>query len=149
MGFLRQFTFSVCVSLITASVFSLLSPKGSMNRFFKVLISAFVFISFVIPFQDFRGVDLDFSKIGITNELRKSQSEAAENLINSEIKNVLNKNGIVGADVSCEVRYLIDTGETEVLDIQVAVSDEYDKDEVSKLLFDSLGVNARVVSVGS
>ena len=74
MEFIKQWTFCVCISLITASIFSLLAPRGSMQGFFKLLISVFVFISFLVPLQNAGKIDFDLSKIEITDELQLSQN---------------------------------------------------------------------------
>lgn len=148
MEFIKQWTFCVCISLITASIFSLLAPRGSMQGFFKLLISVFVFISFLVPLQNAGKIDFDLSKIEITDELQLSQNSTAQTMINAEVKRFLDDNEIIGSDVSSIVRYDKSSGEIDIKDLQVAVSDEYDKSEVEALIFDSLGIKARVISVG-
>ena len=148
MEFFRQWTFCVCVSLVTASVFSLFAPRGSMQGFFKLLISVFVFISFLVPLQNAGKLDVDLSKIEITDELRLSQNSTAQTMLNSEVSRVLQENNILGADVRSTVRYDTNSGEMDIKDLQVAVSDEYNKSEVESLIFDSLGIKARVISIG-
>ena len=149
MEFIKEWTLTVCISLIIAVIFSVLSPNGSMNRFFKVLISIFVFVSFLVPLKDFKSIDFDFSEIGITNEVESSQNSAAENLINTEIKELLKNKGIMGVNVTTSAKYNINNGEITVNDVQVSVPDTYDKDETQKLIFDELGINVRVINVGS
>ncbi|MBR3148800.1 MAG: hypothetical protein IKF64_01400 [Eubacterium sp.] len=149
MDFIKQWCASVCISLIVATVISMLSPRGSMNRFFKMMISVFIFISFLLPLQDFNGFEFDFSKIGITNGLAQSQNETVGSMLCTEIIATLEQNGIEGADVNCDVNYRADSGEIEISDVQIAVSDEYEVNAVKKLVFDELGINARVIKVGS
>lgn len=43
MDFIKSWTFSVCATLLLASVLSLVSPRGGMGRFYKIVISLFVF----------------------------------------------------------------------------------------------------------
>lgn len=46
MDFIKSWTFSVCATLLLASVLSLVSPRGGMGRFYKIVISLFVFFRF-------------------------------------------------------------------------------------------------------
>ncbi|MBE6719883.1 MAG: hypothetical protein E7571_04385 [Ruminococcaceae bacterium] len=148
MDFLKQWTLSVCISLIIAVIFSLLTPKGSMNRFFRVVIAVFVFVSFVLPFQDFSADDFSLDKIGISNEIQLNQNKSVETMINGEISDFLKENGVVGTAVTSTAKYDENSGEIEVSDIQISVSDSYDKEEVNRLVFEGLGFNCRVINIG-
>ena len=144
MEFLKQWTFCVCVSLVCASVLSLFAPKGRMNGFYKMLISLFIFISFIYPFKDFKGVEFSIPEISVQEETANPYKKMAEN----QIKSALEEAGIIGADVACEVNYDYKSGEIELKSAQISVSDEYDKEEVGRIVFEKLGVNARVIYVG-
>ena len=148
MEFLKQWTFCTCVSLVVASIFSLLVPQGSMQRFFKLLIAAFVFISFLVPFQNVGKFDFDLSKIEITDELQLSQSTAAQSMVDSEVAALLREHHIDGASVQSSVNYDIHSGEIDIKDLQVAIGDAYSTQEVESLIFDNLGLKARVIQIG-
>ena len=149
MEFIRQWCICVCSSLLIAVVFSLLAPNGSMKGFFKIMISVFIFVSFLLPFQDFRGDEFDFSDFGIEAQLQDSQSDTVNNMIKSEVQSVLRAHDIEGASVSVKSRYNAQNGEIEIDEIQIAVGDDYGEKEVEALIFDELGLNARVVKIGS
>ena len=149
MEFIKQWCICVCSSLLIAAVFSLLAPNGSMKTFFKVMISVFIFVSFILPFQNFRGAELDFSDFGIESQLESSQNESVSAMLENEISALLSANDIVGASVSVKSSYNAENGEIDVRDIQVAVGDECDEKEVETLIFNELGLNARVIKIGS
>ena len=149
MDFIKQWTFCVCASLIIAVIFSVLTPKGTMNRFYKMMLSVFVFVSFLVPFQNFSAKDFDFSSIGIEDKIQLSQNKTAENMLESEISKLLDSNGIVGYSVSSAADYNASTGEIEINSVQISVSDDCDTKEIQKLVFESLGINAEVINVGN
>lgn len=145
MGVISEWTLCICISLVSAVVFSLLTPSGQISSFYKIIISIFIFSSFFIPFVDgYSSVNFEFDNI---DELIVDDSEqVSENLVNNQIKNVLEDNGIYSSSISSDV--YIDNNEYVVNSIQVAVLDEYDVDEVKQLLFDNLSINAKVIHIG-
>lgn len=50
MDFIREWAFSICITLIATSLFSLLAPKGSMEKILKFTISLFFLNCLVTPF---------------------------------------------------------------------------------------------------
>ena len=117
-----------------------------MKGFYKILISFFVFISFIYPLKnaDFSGFDLDKS---IISESENNASPYAE-MINTEVKNTLKSKGISGVSVSSDVGVDYAAGEIDIKSVTVFVSDGYDKENVKKIIFDSLGINAEVKGIG-
>ncbi len=146
MEFVKEWCTCVCASLIVAVIFSLFTPKGSMKGFYKILISFFVFISFIYPLKnaDFSGFDIDKS---IISESENNASPYAE-MINTEVKNTLKNKGISGVSVSSDVGVDYAAGEVDIKSVTVFVSDGYDKNNVRKIIFDSLGINAEVKGIG-
>ena len=149
MEFIKQWTFCVCVSLIIAVIFSILTPKGSMKTFYKMMLSVFVFISFILPFGDFSMSDIDFEKADISGVLTADENKNIETMINSEISALLESKGVSGFAVTSDAGYNPESGEINVRDIQVSVSDDEDLKYIESLVFDSLGLKVRVINVGS
>lgn len=141
MDFIKSWTVSVCLTLIISAVFSLVSPRGTMGRFYKVIISVFIFVSLLYPFADFDfnelKADFDFE-----SELEDTGSDLAEMQVENIIKGVLLENGINGAQVSCTVIQIAD--EISVEDVSVIVPADYSASEVEKIIFDETGVAAQV-----
>ena len=141
MDFIKSWTVSVCLTLIISAVFSLVSPRGTMGRFYKVIISVFIFVSLLYPFADFDfnelKADFDFE-----SELEDTGSDLAEMQVENIIKGVLLENGINGAQVSCTVIQIPD--EISVEDVSVIVPADYSASEVEKIIIDETGVAAQV-----
>lgn len=81
-----------------------LSPKGTMGKFYKTIISIFIFISFLYPLTSFKANEFK------TNfEFEDIYSDIVENSVDIEIENsikgLLEENGISSAMV--DVKTLI------------------------------------------
>lgn len=144
MDYIKQWTICICITLITSVIFSIITPKGKMQSFYKIIISAFIFLSFLYPFTT--GQKLTFSLDKLDDIIVEEQSSIGENVIDNQISGFLKKEGIEGATVSSSVSQVED--EIQINDIQISVPDEYDKEVVRNLVFDSLGVNTRVIHIG-
>ena len=119
-----------------------------MKNFYKILIALFVFISFIYPFRDFKVLDIDFDAYLPRSDVEAQGSVQYENMINSQIKSVLEEKGVRSAVVSSGVRLDYESNEIIVDSVQVAVGDEYDIKRVEKIIFDSMGINAKVIHIG-
>lgn len=64
MQFFRQWAVSVCASGIIGTIFSMIAPKGSMDKILKLMISVFLFTSIVAPFLSGEKLDFDLSADG-------------------------------------------------------------------------------------
>lgn len=144
MDFIKEWTICVCVTLVISIIFSTISPNGRLSRFYKIIISMFIFMSFLYPFttSHFRPSSLKFGDLKIEEE----SSQLSENLVNTKVNEFLIENDIIGASVSSSVDYNEDV--LTINDIQIAVPDEYDTQMVKKLVFDNLSLNARVIHSG-
>lgn len=146
MDFIKQWTFCVCTTLLVSLILTILSPKGGMKRFYKTVISVFIFISFLYPFNGLSFDDVKiFEKESFSSE-ELLMNEPYENMIKSRIKSVLDANGITGSDINASVE--IRDNEINVKSVQIAVSSEYDLENVKNIIFDNLGINARVIYNG-
>lgn len=146
MDFIKQWTFCVCITLLVSLILTILSPKGGMKRFYKIIISVFIFISFLYPFNGLSFDDLEiFDGKSLTAE-ELNINDPYENMIKSRVKSVLDENGITGSNVNASVE-IIDN-EINVKSVQIAVGSEYDTENVKNIIFDNLGINARVIHNG-
>ncbi len=144
MDFLKQWSFCVCLTLIISVIFSILSPNGEMKRFYKITISVFIFISFIVPLKDFDASDLSIKSDSKIFEINENSNAGYENQINKSIKSFLNKKGI-SANVSSRVNFDIESSDLEIKNVIVSIPDEYSREEVKKMIFDELGINSKVV----
>ena len=139
---------TVYLTMTLAVILSLFAPQGRMNRFYKMLLSLFVFVSFIYPFRDFKLPDFDAQDYFPETAVAAQQSARGEAVVSQQVSEVLKESGIVGASVSSRADYDIGSGELRLLSVEVAVPDAYRTDEVQALLLAQLGINARVIHVG-
>lgn len=141
MDFFKQWTIFVCMTVLMCVVFSFLTLKGSMGRFYKMIISLFIFLSFLYPFSQSK-INFDLPEIETVNTYSIN-----DEMIESQIKTCLTENSIIGANVNCRSRINSDN-EIVVEKVVVSVSDDYDMATVQKLIFENLSINAEVVHIG-
>lgn len=115
-----------------------------MGKFFKIMLAMFVFVSFVLPLSN---ADFDFEVPAFSeSEIADTQADAYENIVNSNIKSVLENGGYLSCVVQTAIRCKND--EIEIISLDVGIVDEYDKDEVRHYISDSTGFNAEVYYIG-
>ena len=116
-----------------------------MGKFYKVIISVFIFISFLYPLTDFSFDDfkIDFN---FSTEYENLVESSAKQEIEFSVSKVLTDNEIYNSSISAEVRQNGD--EIEINRILVSVTDKYNVDEVKDLLFKNLGIVAEVKRIG-
>ena len=146
MEFIKQWCFCVCISLCAACIFSLFTPQGSMKRFYKILISFFVFVSFLYPFHDFS--IRNFKLKEITPSTVESTDNAYDRVVSKAVKTALEENGIKGVSVSARTNADYKTGEITVEKVTVSLPDEYDREKVKNIVFETLGIEAEVRGIG-
>ncbi len=144
MEFLKEWTYTICITLVISVVFSILTPKGNMGKFFKIILAAFIFLSFIYPLKSSE-IDLSFPEFNIS-EIEDSQSDAYKNTIDTQVNQTLEKGGYS----SCVIKSDIDFKDNEIYikSITVSIPSDYNKEEVKSYLFDSLGILAEVYYVG-
>lgn len=145
MVLLKDWVICVCITLIVAVLFSMFAPRGRMNSFYKMIISVFIFISFIYPLKS-----ANFDKVKFENNfdfsiVEDSSSSIYSNMIENKIIETL-KNHDVISTVSANV--YVNNNEIEVKKVIVQISDDYDKSEVKNIIFDELGINAEVQRLG-
>lgn len=147
MEFLKQWTACICITLVVSVIFSLLTPKGRMQGFYKMVISLFIFMSFLYPFKSFDFKDFKISSSFNIEDVEDNNSKAVENMISTQIKTVLKKHNVNNASINVSVDY--NGGEINVKDVTVAISDKYEIENVKTIIFDELGINAEVHYIGN
>ena len=148
MEFFRQWVLCVCISLICASVFSLLIPSGRLKTFYRVMLSVFVFTSFLYPFKDIKEGKIDFNM----SEISVSESaadKAYEREIEKQICSALEENGITGVNAETDIEVNYETGCAEIKQVRLFVSTDNDCEEVRRLVLEKLGINAEVKTIGA
>ena len=148
MEFIKQWSLCVCTALIISAVFSMFTPQGEMKRLWKIMISFFVFISFIYPLKDFDASAIKLDTLNNSFLIEESADKIYENRISSQIKEFLKSKDIQGANVSSKVKINTENGELEIKEVIIYIPDEYEEEYVSKLVFDGLGINSRVVYLG-
>lgn len=146
LDYIKQWTFLVCITLIISVMFSIFTPKGRMAGFFKIIISLFIFISFVYPLKDFKASDINLPEEFVSADYEDSEILSAQTMVELQIKNALKENGITGASVSVELK--MNDEQIEISELTVAVPGEYDKSQVKNIIFDKLSLNAEVIYLG-
>lgn len=146
MDFLKQWTICVCITLIVAIILSLLTPNSSMGRFYKMLISIFIFLSFVYPFAEFDFSSLNYDFETSYDELENSLNETTQIMIKNSVLTVLKDNNIIGSTVDIDTYVADDL--VCVNKILITVPDEYNKQTVENIVFENLSLNAEVVHIG-
>lgn len=144
MEFVKEWTYTICITLIISVVFSLLTPKGNMGKFFKVILATFIFLSFIYPLKSAE-IDLSLPEFN-AEEYNSSQEDAYANTVTAQVKQTLENGGYTSCPVKCDISLKNDEIYINSLIVSVPVS--YDKDEVKSYLFDSLGINAEVYYLG-
>lgn len=145
MDYVKSWAFCICITLIISVIFSILAPKGTMGKFYKVIISTFIFLSFLYPLSDFNIADfrLDFD---FESEYTSVVESTAKAQIESAVENALYENGIFNTIVTAEVSQRGE--ELEISSVKISVSDNYSVDEVKETVFKELGVVAEVKRIG-
>ena len=145
MDYIKSWTFCICITLIVSVIFSILAPKGTMGKFYKVIISTFIFLSFLYPLSDFNiaefRLDFDFD-----SEYENVVESAAKTQIEGAVKSVLDDNGVYNSIVTADV---YQSGEELVISsVKISVADSYSVEEVKDIVFKELGVVAEVKRIG-
>lgn len=144
MEFINEWTYTICVTLIISVVFSILLPSGSMWKFSKMILSVFIFISFIIPLKN-ADLDIEFPEFA-ENSLNEEQQNSYEGIITSNVRKTLVDGGYDG----CVIDFDVDCSSNEIsIDKAViSINDCYDKQEVKDYIYNKLGLVAEVYYIG-
>ncbi|MGN0534851.1 MAG: hypothetical protein ACI4IR_02500 [Eubacterium sp.] len=144
MEFIKEWTLTVSVTLIISIIFSVLSPKGNMGRYFKIILAMFIFTSFIYPLS---GADMEFD-FPVMDEMQyeDTRRETYENIICADVKSTLESGGYTSSKVTASIKY--SENEITVKELSIGITDNFDKDEVKKYVSDQTGFNAEVYYLG-
>lgn len=144
MDFIKEWTFTICITLIISVVFSMLTPKGNMGRFFKIILATFIFLSFIYPLKS-EQIDINFPEFNMS-EFEAEERELYQNKISMKISDTLEAGGYSSCAVKCRIS--LKENEIYINSLKISIPSTYDKDEVKNYLFDSMGIVAEVYYVG-
>ena len=115
-----------------------------MGRFYKIILSVFIFISFVYPLTENNfSISLpEFDDTIIVDEQQKSY----ENIVENTIKNKLNSAGCKNSSVSADISY--EDNLITVNSLKVLIQDNYDINEVKSYIKKEMGYNPEVYYLG-
>ena len=143
MDYIKSWTFCICITLIISVILSILAPKGTMGKFYKVIISTFIFLSFLYPLSDFNIADF---KLDFESEFENVVETAAKTQVESAVETVLYENDIQNSIVTASI---FQSGEELIISsVKISVADRYSVDEVKDIVFKELGVVAEVKRIG-
>lgn len=146
MSLLKDWTACICVTLVVAVIFSLLMPKGKMSSFYKMIISLFVFLSFIYPLKntsfDLKPIQSSFDY----QQVESSNEKMLNTMIETQISTLLLDNKIENSSVIANV--IQNENEIEIKSVSIAISENYDIEEVKSIVFENLGINAEVHKLG-
>ncbi len=141
MSFIKGWTFSVCATLLLASVLSLVSPRGGIGRFYRIIISVFVFFSFIFPFTEFDASDFK-TNFNFENEYQNNILNSAQNQVETAVKAQLDSAGFGGCTVQCLASQI--GNEIEIENVTVYAPSGSDGAKIKSEITDSLGIAANV-----
>lgn len=145
MDFIKNWIFSVCTTLILSVIFSAFIPKGNVGKFYKIIISLFIFVSFIYPLTDYEFKNLNvefpaFSNVYIS-ELNDSNKKNIELLIKTKLQE---QNINANVSVECSAN----SEETEIEKISIYVPDGSNAEEIKDFVYKELGLVADVKCLG-
>lgn len=144
MDFIKQWTLTISATLIISIIFSLLTPKGNMGRFFKVVLAMFIFVSFIYPIKN---ADFDFVLPSFDEaEFEDSQRSSYEKIIETNLIQILNERNYINSKVNVSIS--IKDEEITVNNLDIGILDEFDKREVKDYIEEKTGFNAEVYYLG-
>lgn len=145
MDFIKNWIFSVCTTLILSVIFSAFIPKGNIGKFYKIIISLFIFVSFIYPLTDyeFKNLNVEFPAFSnvYVSELNDSNKKNIELLIKTKLQE---QNINANVSVECSAN----SEETEIEKISIYVPDGSNAEEIKDFVYKELGLVADVKCLG-
>lgn len=144
MDFIKEWTFNICITLLISVIFSILSPKGSMGKFFKITLAIFIFLSFIYPFKS-ADINLIFPEFNI-EAFENEQENTYGDLICANIENQLEAGGYSSCKADVSINY--SQNEIKINRVSVQIPDTYSDIDVKNYIYDELGIVAEVRYLG-
>ena len=142
MDVVKQWTLNICLTLIGAVILSLVSPRGSMGRFYKTVLSLFIIAGFLLPIT---GGEKAAYFSDVTAQAADANS-VYESQIESRVKQTLTAAGYKDCSVQASVR--IKEQEIYIQKLVVSVPGDMDRQAVAALLKAQLGLQPVVKGLG-
>ena len=139
MDFLKEWILNISLTLIISTILSLLVPVGSIGRTYKVILSLFIFLSFIFPLTEIKDISLPEYEFA---DYENSERDAYEELTCKQIELVLKKGGYEDYSVNCDLSVKGD--EIYIERVCVSLPERYDKSEVKDCIYNSLGIVSEV-----
>lgn len=146
MGFLKSYTYTVCISLMAITVFSVLVPSGNIKRIVKAVLSVMIMLAFILPLRDVHISKNIFDFDIISEQASDTEEEALEIIICENIKNKLIEADYNNCGVTVKIKRNSD--ETQIKSVNITITDKYNADEIRSYIFNELGLNAEVNYIG-
>ena len=140
MDVVKQWTLIICLTLIGAVILSLVSPRGSMGRFYKTVLSLFIIAGFLLPITGGEKADFSAYFSDVTAQAADANS-VYESQIESRVKQTL-----TAAGYKDSVR--IKEQEIYIQKLMVSVPGDMDREAVAALLKAQLGLQPVVKGLG-
>ena len=147
MDYVKDWSLNVSATLVIAVIFSLLTPKGNMGKYLKIIIALFITLSLLLPITEFDFDEINFSGVSDLFGEESTNDDTYKKLITAQVDNVLKESNINSADISCKLK-ISEDNEIEIKEITVSITDEYNADEVKNMIYDNLGFVAQVKYIG-
>ena len=141
MDVVKQWTLNICLTLIGAVILSLVSPRGSMGRFYKTVLSLFIIAGFLLPITGGEKADFSAYFSDVT-----AQAADANSVYESRVKQTLTAAGYKDCSVQASVR--IKDQEIYIQKLVVSVPGDMDREAVAALLKAQLGLQPVVKGLG-
>lgn len=145
MDVVKQWTLNICLTLIGAVILSLVSPRGSMGRFYKTVLSLFIIAGFLLPITGGEKADFSAYFSDVTAQAADANS-VYESQIESRVKQTLTAAGYKDCSVQASVR--IKDQEIYIQKLVVSVPGDMDREAVAALLKAQLGLQPVVKRTG-
>ena len=146
MDYVKEWSLNISATLIVAVIFSLLTPKGNMGKYLKIIIALFITISLLLPITSFDFDDIELSAFSKHFTDESTNEDTYKQLITAQVNNILKENNIEAANISCKLK--INNNEIEIKEIVISITDEYNAYDVKNTIYDNLGYVAQVKYIG-
>lgn len=160
MDFLKTWAIGVCACALVATVFSMVSPKGSMNRMMKLMISVFIFTSVVTPFLsiqdfslsslfDFDMESVDGSMGDVQENINRMMLDSTEREVEATVQQTLEDNGYYSCEVDCTAQ-LDEDYYIQITQVDITVPYELTEEApaIQSLIESQLELNTTVFTLG-
>lgn len=158
MQFFKQWAISVCASGIIATVFSMIAPKGSMDKILKLMISVFIFTSMLVPFLTGEKIDFDdfissssqsVSEEELWERANQLTLKTAKASLEQSIGDFLNRHSLEEYEI--EVSFIVDENNYITIshaDLYLMPDDLGRSGDLKALTEQEFGITVNVFSIG-